>query len=154
MNHSQHLKIQNSDDMLALGIKLAKLSLSNAVIFLQGPLGAGKTTFVRGFLRGMDYKGAVKSPTYTLVETYDFPASKVLHWDLYRLSHVEELELLGIRDYLHQPAWWLIEWPERFIKVLPDADLIINFKIDGTARELILEAHTPQGEKLIKAAQG
>ena len=147
MNHSQHLKIQSSDDMLALGIKLAKSLLSDAVIFLQGPLGAGKTTLVRGFLRGMDYKGAVKSPTYTLVETYELPTTKVLHWDLYRLSHIEELELLGIRDYLHQPAWWLIEWPERFTKLLPVADLVINFKVEGATRELILEAHTPQGEK-------
>jgi tRNA threonylcarbamoyladenosine biosynthesis protein TsaE len=148
-----HFKILTSDDMLAFGNKLAKLSGSNAIIFLQGPLGSGKTTFVRGFLQRMGYTGAVKSPTYTLVESYELPTGKVLHWDLYRLSHIEELELIGLRDYLHQPAWWLIEWPDRFIKVLPDADLIIKFKMEGTARELILESHTPKGEKLIKAAE-
>ena len=76
------------------------------------------------------------------------PEGKVLHWDLYRLSYAEELELLGIRDYIAQHAWWLIEWPERFINVLPAADFIIHFKMQGTGRELILEPRTEIGEKV------
>lgn len=145
-----NLHISHSENMLACGRILAQSTGKNAVVFLQGSLGAGKTTLVRGFLEGLGYLGSVKSPTYTLVETYILPDTVVLHWDLYRLVDPEDLELLGIRDYLEQPAWWFVEWPERFKDILPAPDLLIDFTIKGTERELSLQEYTEQGSELVR----
>lgn len=90
-----------------------------AVIFLEGELGAGKTTFVRGFLRGLGYTGIVKSPTFTLIETHTLKDQHIIHMDLYRLKSVDELEALGFRDYFTEDNIVLIEWASRVEKILP-----------------------------------
>src|SRR5262245_36448846 len=108
------MMIPNTEEMEKLGKELAKLITfknTGLILHLTGMLGAGKTTLVRGFLRGMDYEGIVKSPTYTLVEPYILFSKKIYHFDLYRLHSPEELEYMGIRDYFHASNICLIEWP-------------------------------------------
>lgn len=127
------------------------------IINLQGNLGAGKTTLVRGFLRGFHYNGAVKSPTYTLVEPYELMNWQIYHFDLYRLHSVEELEAIGIRDYFVPGTICLIEWPELAKGLLPKPDLNIHitfsFEASGEAingRELFLEAQSDFGDILLQ----
>jgi len=109
------------------------------LIFLQGPLGAGKTTLVRGVLRAAGFTGAVKSPTYTLVEEYLIDHRKIVHLDLYRLSDPEELEWMGIRDYFDGNCLCFIEWPDRGKGFLPEPDRIINLSYEGLGRLLTME---------------
>ncbi len=109
--------------------KLAKVLHPGLLITLNGDLGAGKTSFVRGVLRALGHSGAVKSPTYTIVEPYEIGGFTINHFDLYRLGDVEELELLGFRDYLNESTICFIEWPERAGNYLPSADLNIDLSV-------------------------
>ncbi len=138
MNFS-HYVINNEADMVALGEKLGQsfmLQKNLQCIFLIGDLGAGKTTLSRGILRAFGHIGAVKSPTYTLVEEYEFAARRVYHFDLYRVGNPEELEYMGIRDYFVDNNICLIEWPERGADVLPKADVMIEIKVQHTGRKI------------------
>jgi tRNA threonylcarbamoyladenosine biosynthesis protein TsaE len=122
-----------------LGAELFKSVPSKCLIFLQGDLGAGKTTLARGFLRAAGYNGTVKSPTYTLVEEYVVGARKIFHFDLYRVVDPEELEWIGIRDYFDQDSVCFIEWPDNGKGFLPQPDIIITLKPEGLARSVNLE---------------
>jgi tRNA threonylcarbamoyladenosine biosynthesis protein TsaE len=93
------------------------------IVFLEGDLGAGKTTFVRGLLGGLGYAGIVKSPTYTLIESYMIQEIFVLHLDLYRLNDPQELLSIGLNDYLKEPGIICIEWPKKGVGFLPPPDL-------------------------------
>ena len=141
------LSIELADEaaMEAFGARLAAVLPPGTRIHLQGDLGAGKTTLVRGFLRGLGHAGKVKSPTYTLIEPYDVAGRRVFHLDLYRLSDPEELEFLGIRDLFEPGATSLIEWPERGAGVLPPADLLIRIAHRPAGRRIWLE---PTGAEL------
>lgn len=118
-------------------------------IHLQGPLGAGKTTLVRGCLRALGHQGSVKSPTFTLVEEYAFSARPVLHFDLYRLGDPEELEWIGIRDYLSAGALTFIEWPEKGAGILPEGDLVIYLTYHDLGRIIDVDAKTPRGQECL-----
>lgn len=113
---------------------LPMLSLNCCVIYLHGELGAGKTTFVRGFLRGLCYSGLVKSPTFTFVQSYELPDKLIHHFDLYRITDPEELESKGIRDYFIENTLCFIEWPSRAASYLPKADIDIFIKGVGDQR--------------------
>lgn len=141
--------IETEQDMLHLGAQVAKLCPAKFILFLQGDLGAGKTTFVRGFIKGAGFKNNVKSPTYTLVEPYQINQQKIYHFDLYRLEDPQELELIGIRDYFAEPAIYLIEWPERAIKQLPSCDMTCNILPRTVGREVHLKASSAVGQILL-----
>jgi len=137
--------------MEALGSHLAQLGHSRLVIYLHGDLGSGKTTLARGLLRGLGYIGKVKSPTYTLVESYHLDPHTVYHFDLYRLNDPEELDYLGVRDYLEDNVMCLIEWAERGRGYIPPPDLECQLNYHATGRTISFIATTPQGE-FIRAA--
>lgn len=134
------LALHRAEDTTALGaaIAAALATQPGGVIYLRGPLGAGKTTVARGLLRALGVRGAIRSPTYTLLEPYELPGRLLVHLDLYRLADERELEPLGLRDYPPERCWWLIEWPERAAARLPAADLDVALAHDGDGRRATL----------------
>ena len=148
--------------MLAFGAGLARACLStdvpdqtSLVIYLQGNLGMGKTTLTRGLLRAMDFQGAVKSPTYTLVEPYRLAQADIYHFDLYRLGDPEELDYMGIRDYFfpdqaNKLSLCLVEWPDCGEGYLPSADVTITITRDKAGRSLQLSSQSERGASLVK----
>lgn len=120
---------------------------AGALVFFNGGLGAGKTTLCRGILNAFGHAGAVKSPTYTLVEPYAFNDCTLYHFDLYRMADPEELEYMGIRDYLAaERNYCLVEWPERGTGVLPSPDLEIRISMAGRGRKLEMASFSPIGD--------
>ncbi len=142
--------ILNSEaEMMRLGNILSSVCDGGQSIWLQGDLGAGKTTLVRGFLRGKNYKGIVKSPTYSLVEEYAFDQLMIAHFDLYRLSDPEELDYIGIRDYINQNTICLIEWPEMGVGILPEADMKLMIQSLDTSRKIVFSAESNKMKSII-----
>ena len=131
--------LENTEQTEKWGSNLLGTISKKTVIFLQGDLGAGKTTLVRGFLRATGYEGIVKSPTYNLVEEYAVGELKIFHFDLYRIVDPEELEWIGIRDYFDQEAVCFIEWPDKGQGYLPAPDNVIRLVVKGSGRELTFE---------------
>lgn len=140
------LHLADEEAMVAFGEQLANITQGHGLIFLEGDLGAGKTTLSRGIIRGMGHTGAVKSPTFTLVEPYEIGDIRAFHFDLYRLVDPEELEYMGIRDYFGQDALCLIEWPQQGAGFLPKADLTITIRPHNTGRALTLSPQGSRGE--------
>ncbi|EHQ51111.1 MULTISPECIES: tRNA (adenosine(37)-N6)-threonylcarbamoyltransferase complex ATPase subunit type 1 TsaE [Ectothiorhodospira] len=134
----------------AFGARLAAACPHEGVVFLEGDLGAGKTTLVRGFLRGLGHGGAVKSPTYTLVEPYDIAGRRILHFDLYRLEDPEELEYLGVREELGGQALNLVEWPRQGRGWLPAPDLCLSLTASGAGRRVVVSAQSPAGAEWVR----
>jgi tRNA threonylcarbamoyladenosine biosynthesis protein TsaE len=130
--------IVSSTAMMALGGEIADNFPQGGLVFLQGDLGTGKTTLVRGLLRHLGFKGIVKSPTYTLVEPYCIKGRDIYHFDLYRLADPEELEYMGVRDYLLSDALCLIEWPKKAQGFLPQAELTVFIQHADEARKVTL----------------
>ena len=133
-----------------LGQRLAVLCQAPCVLHLAGELGAGKTTLTRGFLQQLGHRGVVKSPTYTLVEPYQLGTCTVYHFDLYRLGDPEELDYLGIRDYLSDSAVCLIEWADRGGAWTPSADVVVELQYQHEARQALLHGISALGEKIVK----
>jgi len=134
----------------ALGAALAAALFPGTVLHLAGPIGAGKTTLVRGLLRGLGVPGAVKSPTYTLVESYETLLGPVHHFDLYRLADPEELQFFGAEEYFSPQAICILEWAEKAGSVLPQPDLVLEADYRGPdQRELRLNARSERGEAIL-----
>jgi len=140
------LLIESDEQMQALGKRLANTCEGGGMIHLDGDLGTGKTTLVRGMLRGLGHEGAVKSPTFTIVEPYDVAGRSIYHFDLYRLSDPEELEYMGGRDYFAPDNLCLVEWPDKGGQMLPTADLRVKLDHAGTSRDVTLSAGTEHGQ--------
>ncbi len=148
----------SSDDTEACGARLATAMPAVRPDLLQiqlhGDLGAGKTTLARGFLRALGYSGVVRSPTYTLVETYALGALTVVHTDLYRLRDPDELEALGLRDLANADHVWLIEWPQRAGGWLPVPDIDITLTAHPAFHSIDLNAWTAAGAQWLACIQG
>ena len=119
------------------------------VVYLLGDLGAGKTTFARGLLRGMGYDGAVKSPTYALVESYAFSDKTVHHFDLYRFSSPDEWDDAGLGELFASDSIGLIEWPQQGRGFVPAADLIFEFSVCGQGRNCTVSAQSETGKRSV-----
>lgn len=142
--------LSSEEELVELASNVAKSSNHDLVIFLEGDLGAGKTTFARGFLRGCGFNGVVKSPTYTLVEPYRLVDGKMCyHFDLYRLSDAEELEFTGARDYFDGQSTSLIEWPEKAEGFLPTPDLVCRLQYQSQGREAMILAQSDKGKDVM-----
>ena len=135
------IRLYGQAAQIAFGQRIAVHLRPPCTLYLQGDLGTGKTTLVRGILRGLGHIGPVRSPTYTLIEPYELGAMCLCHLDLYRLGDPEELEYLGLRDLLDGRSLLLVEWPERGRGVLSSPDLVVHIEHAGEARSLDLAAH-------------
>lgn len=156
-----HVSVPDESAMLSLGAKLAGALTTGCVIYLQGELGAGKTTLTRGILQALGATGNIKSPTYTLVEPYQLKNRHAYHFDLYRLTDPEELEFMGIRDYDTRATGnensagdiIIVEWPGQGEGFLPQADLHIFIEYQGQQRRLQFVADTARGEAIVNAIE-
>lgn len=144
-------RLSTAADTEAFGGAVARACPAGVVIHLHGDLAAGKTTFTRGYLRGLGHAGAVKSPTFTLVESYDLAGRAVHHFDLYRLAGAAELEFIGIEEYLDSGADCLFEWAERGAAVLPPPDLSVRLTVTDDGRAVEVTALTARGDEILSS---
>ncbi len=145
--------LANESETVAAGEKLGAQLQCGGVVYLGGTLGAGKTTFCRGVLKAFGHSGAVKSPTYTLVEPYERGQNRLYHFDLYRLGDPEELEFMGVRDYFSEQSIALVEWPSKGEGYIPKADLVVNLIVSGEGRKLTVESFSERGGIALSSLQ-
>lgn len=144
------MQLKDEFSTQAIGKKVAEICEPPLIIYLSGELGAGKTTFAKGFIRALGYSERVKSPTFSLVETYLFKDLAVYHFDLYRIVDPVELEFIGIRDLsAEKDAICLIEWPKQGGKSTPPPDLILNFEHSGDYRILKMTPESAKGQLIM-----
>lgn len=141
--------LQDEQASVVLGQVIAQWLTPPFTLYLTGELGAGKTTLSRGIIQSLGHKGAVKSPTYALVEPYEFDEFDIFHFDLYRVGDPEELEFMGIRDYFTDRSLCIVEWPDRGFGMLPNADLHLNLRYKGSERQVTIEAKSAAGQIIL-----
>lgn len=156
---SRHLRWPDEADCAAFAIRLARApELLNAFLTLRGPLGAGKTTFVRHLLRALGVTGRIKSPTYTVMESYQAGALDIAHFDFYRFNDPREWEDAGFRDVFARPGLKIAEWPDKVSGALPTPDLTLHLSVqapeeeagdDALPRLVRMDALTPAGQRLL-----
>lgn len=129
----------------------ARFNKTPWIIFLEGDLGTGKTTFVRACLQAMGETGKIKSPTFTVLETYELKQWQIFHLDLYRLADPEELNFLGIEDYFTENAIFFIEWPRKGLGILPKPDILLHYKFLAQGRALELTAFSQRALPLLES---
>jgi tRNA threonylcarbamoyladenosine biosynthesis protein TsaE len=139
--------------MEAFGAAIARAAAADLRVYLSGELAAGKTTLARGFIRARGHVGAVKSPTFTLVESYELSGRMVHHFDLYRIADAEELDYIGLDEYFDAGADCLVEWPGHGAYVLPPADLEITLEVVGDGRRAGLVAASENGHRVLEKIQ-
>lgn len=141
------LELADEAATMALGARLSEILKPGMVVYLSGDLGVGKTTLVRGILRGFGYAGRVKSPTYTLLESYVLSKLTLQHYDLYRMIDPREWLDAGFRDDCNAATLCLVEWPEKAAGLLPKPDINIRLSVAGEGRTARIEALSPNGRK-------
>lgn len=146
---SRLISLADEAATVALGERLGRLLPEGGTLFLLGTLGAGKTTLTRGILRARGHSGAVKSPTYTLVEPYELAGRQVFHFDLYRLGDPEELEYMGIRDYFTEQNLCIVEWPARGQGYLPEPDITVTLSVKAPGRVAHVSVSNSQLEQFL-----
>lgn len=141
--------LADDQETVAWGRNLGQALTGGGIVFLNGPLGAGKTTLSRGILRSYGFEGAVKSPTYTIIEPYELPSINIYHFDLYRLVDPDEWEYLGFDDYFSAQSVCLVEWPSHGEGWLPACDVNVTLELQGEGRRLSITANSPSGEAIV-----
>jgi tRNA threonylcarbamoyladenosine biosynthesis protein TsaE len=144
------LQLADENATLACARRLAAALQPGMVIYLYGDLGAGKTTLVRGILNALGYTGRVKSPTYTLLESYTIKNLELRHFDLYRMNSPEEWEGAGFDDEVNGENILLIEWPEQALGFVPDADIEVRLDILAEGREVKIDANSLLGKQCLR----
>jgi tRNA threonylcarbamoyladenosine biosynthesis protein TsaE len=146
-------RLRDAAATLAAGRRLAEALVrsgrSSSVVYLEGELGAGKTTLARGVLAGLGHAGRVPSPTYTLIEPYDLPVGRVCHIDLYRVRDPRELDDLALPEILEPATHALVEWPDHGAGHLPAPDLLVRLQIQASGRQLSLTAASAAGRDIL-----
>jgi tRNA threonylcarbamoyladenosine biosynthesis protein TsaE len=154
MSHgTDHTYLADEKATEAFGAKLASALTPGLVIWLVGDLGAGKTTLTRGLLRALGHTGSVKSPTYTLMEIYQIPEIPLYHFDFYRFTHPDEFLEAGLDEYFGREGVCLVEWADKALPFVPQADLEIRMEVEGEGRQASLNARSQQGLECLKNAQ-
>jgi len=141
--------LKNESATIEAGKNFAAHLPKSLVVYLHGNLGAGKTTFVRGVLQGLGYQGKVKSPTYTIVEPYNFFNKQFYHFDLYRFNDEEEWEMAGFREYFNDDSICMVEWPEKAATLMPNADIDIELSLNEQGRRINYIANTNKAVQLL-----
>jgi len=142
-------ELPNEQATHALASSLAHCLISPSILTFSGDLGAGKTALIRGMLRALGVTSTIKSPTFSVVESYSLPHYAVHHFDLYRLGDETELEAVGVRDYFSSDAVCCVEWPERAPYLLVHVDVSFVFEFNHEGRTLIATASSDKGTSLL-----
>lgn len=145
-----HIQCPDEATTRSVGEKLAQQAFAPLRIYLSGPLGAGKSSLVRAFLRALGVQGSIKSPSYALVEPYSLSKSTVYHFDFYRFFDQNEWVESGFRDYFEEKAICLVEWPEKAQDLLPMADLYFTLAYEGEGRRIQVDALSEAGIAVLK----
>ena len=141
--------LSNEKNTLELGENISTHLVAGLLIFLRGDLGAGKTTLARGLITGLGHNGSVKSPTYCLIEQYEFDVFTLNHFDLYRFINPNEWLASGFQEYINSYDVTLIEWPEKSAEFLPKPDLEIELLYKNESRIVHINGFTEKGHKCL-----
>ncbi|MDI1351170.1 MAG: tRNA (adenosine(37)-N6)-threonylcarbamoyltransferase complex ATPase subunit type 1 TsaE [bacterium] len=152
--HFKHVDLPNEGASEFFAGQLASCLISPLVMTFKGEIGAGKTTIIRAMLKKIGVQSAIKSPTFSLVESYECNNMSIHHFDLYRIHHEEELEYLGFRDYFSHHSICCIEWAEHAQNSLPTIDLSFNIEMRGVGRHMHINALSDTGKRILSCLAG